>query len=295
MPELPEVEVVRRGLAPHIEQNKIISIVVRDHRLRWPVPPDLGLILHSQVVQSIRRRGKYLLFQFHHGHLILHLGMSGVLRWLPLSTPPIKHDHIDICFSDGLLRLNDPRRFGAALWHPAQGGAIENHPLLVGLGVEPLLTGFDGEVLYRSSRNRSLAIKQFLLAGDVVVGVGNIYASEALFDAGIHPARQAGRVGRTRYDRLAQSIRTVLASAIEQGGSTLRDFRDTQGASGYFQVSHRVYDREGAQCARCGPSDLATYVATEKASDTSIFQNTHRIKMIRQGQRSTFFCARCQT
>ena len=279
MPELPEVEVVLRGLAPHIEQNKVTSVVVRDHRLRWPIPPDLESTLRGQVVQSIRRRGKYLLFQFHHGHLILHLGMSGVLRWLPLSTVPVKHDHIDICFGDGLLRLNDPRRFGAALWHGAQHGAVENHPLLIGLGVEPLLTGFDGELLYRSSRHRTLAIKQFLLAGDTVVGVGNIYASEALFDAGIHPARQAGRVGRVRYDRLAQSIRTILASAIEQGGSTLRDFRDTQGASGYFQVSHRVYDRQGALCVRCKPRNQESYL----------------IKMIRQGQRSTFFCGNCQS
>ena len=279
MPELPEVEVVRRGLAPHIEQNKIISVVVRDHRLRWPIPQDLGPTLHGQVVQSIRRRGKYLLFQFHHGYLILHLGMSGVLRWLPLITPPIKHDHIDIVFGDGLLRLNDPRRFGAVLWHSGQQGSVDSHPLLLGLGVEPLLTGFDGGLLYRSSRNRSLTVKQFLLAGSTVVGVGNIYASEALFDAGIHPARQAGRIGRARYDRLAQSIRKILASAIEQGGSTLRDFRDSQGASGYFQVSHRVYDREGALCVRCQSND----------------QETHRIKMIRQGQRSTFFCAHCQT
>ena len=279
MPELPEVEVVRRGLAPHIEQNKVTSVVVRDHRLRWPIPHDLESTLRGQAVQSIRRRGKYLLFQFHHGHLIVHLGMSGVLRWLPSSTLPVKHDHIDICFGDGLLRLNDPRRFGAVLWHCSQHGAVENHPLLTGLGVEPLLTGFDGALLYRLSRHRTLAVKQFLLAGDAVVGVGNIYASEALFDAGIHPARQAGRIGRARYDRLAQSIRTILASAIEQGGSTLRDFRDTKGASGYFQVSHRVYDRQGASCVRCQPSN----------------QENHLIKMIRQGQRSTFFCGHCQT
>ena len=291
MPELPEVEVVRRGLAPHIEQNTVKDIVIRDHRLRWPVPRDLGQLLQGHVVLAVRRRGKYLLFEFHHGYLILHLGMSGVLRWLPLDYPTIKHDHLDILFADGLLRLNDPRRFGAALWHPLDQGPIDQHTLLLSLGVEPLLTGFDGALLYRASRKRTLAIKQFLLAGDTVVGVGNIYASEALFDAGIHPARQAGRVSRVRYDRLAHSIRAILSSAIEQGGSTLRDFRNSEGASGYFQVNHRVYDRQGQPCARC--SDQAQRSETQpfdKAPD----QKQRCIQMIRQGQRSTFFCANCQ-
>ena len=286
MPELPEVEVVRRGLAPHVEQNTVKEIIVRDYRLRWPVPMDLDHLLRGQLVLSIRRRGKYLLFEFHHGHLILHLGMSGVLRWLPTSHPTIKHDHVDVVFGDGLLRLNDPRRFGAVLWHSNNQGAVDQHPLLVGLGVEPLLTGFGGALLHRASRNRTLAIKQFLLAGDTVVGVGNIYASEALFDAGIHPARQAGRVSLARYERLAQSIRIILSNAIEQGGSTLRDFRNSEGAKGYFQVSHQVYDRQGKVCVRCGDQSSSL----DKTPDIK----QHCIKMIRQGQRSTFFCANCQ-
>ena len=277
MPELPEVEVTRRGVAPHIEGRIVDSVLMRRGDLRWPFPPGLSTLLAGQTILHTGRRGKYLLINFAHGTLIIHLGMSGHLRVLPSGTEPKKHDHFDLVVrgKDGkqVLRMNDPRRFGAVLWHGAGEGALENHALLRGLGVEPLDDTFSGALLHRATRKRAAPIKQVLLAGDIVVGVGNIYACESLFRAGINPKTAAGRIGRERYDKLAQAIRTILAEAIVQGGSTLRDFIAVNGQSGYFQQTYFVYDRTGVPCRQCGSP----------------------IRQIRQGQRSTFYCVICQT
>jgi formamidopyrimidine-DNA glycosylase len=272
MPELPEVEVVRLGLTPHVVGQRILNAVVRDHRLRWPVPEQLPVYLKNQRVLSLARRGKYLLMEFEAGHLILHLGMSGVLTWTDGNVALRKHDHLDLEFERGLLRLNDPRRFGAALWYDRQAGSILEHPLLMSLGLEPLNEAFSGRHLFDSSRGKTLAVKQFLLAGHAVVGVGNIYASETLFRAGIHPTRAAGRVGAARYDQLALAVRQILSQAIILGGSTLRDFRDAQGHGGAAQNSHSVYNRQGLPCERCAKP----------------------IMQIKQQQRSTYFCRHCQ-
>lgn len=272
MPELPEVEVTRRGIAPHIEGRTVTGVVLRHTGLRWPFPADLSQRLATQTVRATGRRGKYLLIAFDHGTLIIHLGMSGHLRILPLAAEPQKHDHFDLVLEDQLMRLTDPRRFGAVLWHPHEQGDVDQHLLLRGLGVEPLETAFSGEMLYRQTRNRRAPIKQVLLAGDIVVGVGNIYASESLFEAGINPKTPADRIGRLRYDRLALAIRRILAAAIAQGGSTLRDFVGADGQSGYFQQSYFVYDRATQPCRVCGAA----------------------VRQIRQGQRSTFYCVNCQ-
>jgi len=272
MPELPEVEVTRRGVAPYLEGHVVTGVTLRHSGLRWPFPPDLEGCLHGFTIRATGRRGKYLLIRFDHGTLIVHLGMSGHLRILPISTPPQKHDHFDLVVGDQLLRLTDPRRFGAVLWHGQQDGAIDNHILLRGLGVEPLEDAFSAPVLYRNTRNRTAAIKQVLLAGDIVVGVGNIYASESLFKARINPKTSAHRISLARYERLAAAIRETLTAAIEQGGSTLRDFVGADGQSGYFQQSYFVYDRAGEACRIC---------------DTPVRQIT-------QGQRSTFYCPNCQ-
>ncbi|MES2264082.1 MAG: bifunctional DNA-formamidopyrimidine glycosylase/DNA-(apurinic or apyrimidinic site) lyase [Pseudomonadota bacterium] len=277
MPELPEVEVTRRGVAPHIEGRAVRGVVLRRAGLRWPFPPGLAAALEGRTVAAAGRRGKYLLLRFEHGTLIIHLGMSGHLRVLPTDTPPQKHDHFDLVV-DGeqgrqVLRLTDPRRFGAVLWHASADGDLADHALLRGLGVEPLEAGFTGQLLHAQTRQRSAAIKQVLLAGDIVVGVGNIYCSESLFRAGINPKTPAKRIGLARYDRLAQAIRDVLAEAIVQGGSTLRDFISVNGQSGYFQQTYFVYDRTGAPCRICGTP----------------------IRQIKQGQRSTFYCVQCQT
>ena len=272
MPELPEVEVTRRGIAPHIEGRTVTGVVLRHTGLRWPFPADLDQRLATRTVRATGRRGKYLLIAFDHGTLIVHLGMSGHLRILPLAAEPQKHDHFDLVLEDQLMRLTDPRRFGAVLWHPHEEGDVETHLLLRGLGVEPLETVFSGEMLYRQTRKRSSPIKQVLLAGDIVVGVGNIYASESLFEAGINPKTPADRIGRLRYEKLALAIRRILAAAIEQGGSTLRDFVGADGQSGYFQQSYFVYDRAGQPCRVCGAA----------------------VRQIRQGQRSTFYCVNCQ-
>jgi formamidopyrimidine-DNA glycosylase len=272
MPELPEVEVTRRGVAPYLEGREVTAVVLRHTGLRWPFPTDLAAQLNGHTIRATRRRGKYLLIEFDHGTLIVHLGMSGHLRILPLSTLPQKHDHFDLAVGGKLLRMTDPRRFGAVLWHAREDGAIEEHLLLRGLGVEPLDEGFSAELLYRQTRNRSAAIKQVLLAGDIVVGVGNIYASESLFKAGINPKTPAHRIGVVRYAKLAQAIRETLAAAIEQGGSTLRDFVGVNGQSGYFQQTYFVYDRCDQPCRVCGAA----------------------VRQIKQGQRSTFYCANCQ-
>jgi formamidopyrimidine-DNA glycosylase len=272
MPELPEVEVTRRGVAPHLAGHMVTDIVLRHAGLRWPFPVDLPDLLRNRFIREIGRRGKYLLFRFDHGTLILHLGMSGHLRILPSSTVANKHDHFDLIAGDRLLRLNDPRRFGAVLWHPVDEGNVETHVLLRGLGVEPFDDAFSAELLYRQTRARSAPIKQVLLAGDIVVGVGNIYASESLFRAGINPKIPAGRIGLARYRKLEMAIREILAAAIAKGGSSLRDFIGADGNSGYFQQSYFVYDRAGLACRICG----------------------QEVRQIRQGQRSTFYCVNCQ-
>lgn len=272
MPELPEVEVTRRGVAPHLEGRIVSGVVFRHAGLRWPFPLQLPQILAGRAVRGTGRRGKYLLIHFDHGTLIIHLGMSGHIRILPQDVPPKKHDHFDMQIGAQVLRLSDPRRFGAVLWHGAEEGGIDNHLLLRTLGVEPLEEKFTAQWLYKQTRGRTAAIKQVLLAGDIVVGVGNIYASESLFRAGINPKTPAHRIGLVRYERLVQAIREILAAAIEQGGSTLKDFISVNGQSGYFQQNYFAYARAGEPCRVCNTT----------------------IRQIVQGQRSTFYCPNCQ-
>jgi formamidopyrimidine-DNA glycosylase len=276
MPELPEVEVTRRGVAPHLDDRIVDDVVLRREGLRWPFPPNLRELLAGRRILGTGRRGKYLLLTFEHGTLIVHLGMSGHLRVLPEGIELKKHDHFDLVVRgpEGrrVLRLHDPRRFGAVLWHDHDDGELEQHVLLRGLGVEPLEDKFSGALLHQATRNRSAPIKQVLLAGDIVVGVGNIYACESLFRAGINPKTAAGKISRARYDKLAEAIRDILAAAIVQGGSTLRDFIAVNGQSGYFQQTYFVYDRAGVPCRNCGTP----------------------VRQIKQGQRSTFYCAVCQ-
>ncbi len=269
MPELPEVETSRRGIEPHVLGRTVRGVIVRDRRLRWPVPKELERTLTGQQVLAVRRRAKYLLFDFERGSLILHLGMSGSLRIVSADTPPQAHDHVDLCFDGQCLRLRDPRRFGALLW--TTGDPLE-HPRLRELGPEPLSETFDGDYLYRRARGRRLAIKSLLMTGSVVVGVGNIYANEALFLAGIRPDRASGRISRTRCERLAKAVKQVLSQAIAAGGTTLRDFIREDGQPGYFRHALQVYDRAGLPCPGCG-ADLQGK---------------------RIGQRATVFCAHCQ-
>ncbi|HEX7559209.1 MAG TPA: bifunctional DNA-formamidopyrimidine glycosylase/DNA-(apurinic or apyrimidinic site) lyase [Usitatibacter sp.] len=270
MPELPEVETTRRGLLPRVAGRRIRSILVRNGSLRWPVPADIAKRLSGETIRDIRRRAKYLLFDLRKGHLLVHLGMSGRLTLLPAGTPARKHDHVDIELEGGtLLRFTDPRRFGAVLWLESPG---EDHALLKDLGMEPLDAAFTGRALRARAKGRSVSIKQFLMNGRIVTGVGNIYASEALFHAGIAPGRSAGGVSAARYDRLAEAVRRTLSRAIEAGGSTLRDFASAEGRPGYFQQRHAVYKREGKPCRVCKTP----------------------IRALRQGQRSTFFCPQCQ-
>jgi formamidopyrimidine-DNA glycosylase len=270
VPELPEVETTRRGLAPHLQGKRIAAVVVRNRRLRWPIPRDLAKKAVGCTVQSIGRRGKYLLVDCGSGWMILHLGMSGSLRVLPRETPPGKHDHFDLVLESGMAaRLTDPRRFGAVLW---QAGDLLAHPLLAHLGPEPLGPDFDAAVLHRRLLGRGAAIKSAIMDSRIVVGVGNIYASEALFRAGIHPKTAAGRISVQRCERLVAAIRETLAAAIEAGGSTLRDFVGADGDAGYFQQTYFVYARRAQPCRVCG----------------------NAIKMLRQGQRATFYCPRCQ-
>ena len=276
MPELPEVEVTRRGVAPYLEGHTVRAVVLRRSGLRWPFPPDLARQLAGRTIAHTGRRGKYLLIGFEHGTLIIHLGMSGHLRVLAPGIEAQKHDHFDLEV-DGMqghrvLRLTDPRRFGAVVWHAAADGALDSHVMLRSLGVEPLEAQFDGPLLYRGTRTRSASIKQVLMAGDLVVGVGNIYCSESLFQAGINPKTPARRIGLARYEKLAAAIRAILAAAIAQGGSTLRDFIGADGAAGHFQQSYFVYDRAGVPCRVCGAP----------------------VRQIKQGQRSTFYCVNCQ-
>ena len=272
MPELPEVEVVRRGLEPHLKGRMVHRVIVREGRLRWPVEPSLPSLLEGRALNALERRGKYLLARFSNGTLLMHLGMSGNLLFVPAGMPVKPHDHIDIEFDEGILRFNDPRRFGAMVWHDRASGPVLEHALLASLGVEPLEGAFDGSVLYAASRGRKVSIKQFLLAGLAVVGVGNIYASESLHRAGIRPGIAAGRLTRPRCERLAQAIRVTLADAIDQGGTTLRDFAGSSGSGGYFQLSCQVYGREGQPCLQC---------------DTPIKRSV-------QQARATYWCPICQ-
>jgi formamidopyrimidine-DNA glycosylase len=276
MPELPEVEVTRLGIAPHLEGRRVSAVKIIDGRLRWPVPSNLNTLLSGQKVLGIERRGKYLLMELDTGYLLLHLGMTGTLRVLPSSDPLKPHDRVTFEFGKLSLRLHDPRKFGAVLWHSKSKGPIEGNALLQKLGVEPFSADFEGElgtdVLYQSSRKRSVAVKQFLLAGQAVVGVGNIYCSESLFEAGIHPAKAAGKLTRPQCSRLATAVRLILKKAIAAGGSTLKDFVNSEGDPGHFMVQTTVYDRKDQPCKACKTP----------------------IKQIVQGQRSTYFCPQCQ-
>lgn len=274
MPELPEVETALRGIRPHLEGQRIARLLVRNPRLRQPIPPDLAERLAGQPIVALARRAKYLLIELGAGTLILHLGMSGSLRVLPAETPPLTHDHVDLILADGrCLRFHDPRRFGLFLWTPDPPElARARHPLLCHLGPEPLEAGFDGDRLHRLAQGRRVAVKSLIMDGATVVGVGNIYASESLFLAGIHPARPCNRIGLERYRRLADSIRRVLAAAIRQGGTTLRDFVNEDGNPGYFAQSLHVYGRTGQPCTAC---------------DTPVRER-------RIGQRSSFYCPTCQ-
>lgn len=270
MPELPEVETTRRGIEPHVLGKMIVDVVVRNPRLRVPVSKTLARTLRGQSIRTVSRRGKYLLLRFPTGTLILHLGMSGSLRIVHRGTPPRPHDHLDLVFdTDKALRLHDPRRFGLAVWTCDDPFV---HPLLAGLGPEPLGDAFDGTWLYGRSRGRRISIKQFIMDGHVVVGVGNIYASESLFRAGIRPLRAAGRLTRAECARLAAAIRDVLAAAIAQGGTTLRDFVREDGAPGYFSPHLDVYGRDDQPCHRCGTA----------------------IRRAITGGRTAWWCPRCQ-
>ncbi|MEO7064389.1 MAG: bifunctional DNA-formamidopyrimidine glycosylase/DNA-(apurinic or apyrimidinic site) lyase [Dokdonella sp.] len=269
MPELPEVETTRRGLLPHLVGRTVTALDVRQLRLRWPIPDALRTSLTGQQIDDVERRAKYLLVHTQAGSALLHLGMSGALRVLPAATPIGIHDHVDWRLDNGLvLRYTDPRRFGCQLWQPRG----EIHPLLAGLGPEPLSDDFDGDHLWQRSRARSAAVKVFLMDQANVVGVGNIYAAEALFAAGIHPKRAAGSVSRARYARLADEVKRILAHAITRGGTTLRDFISPDGAPGYFEQELFVYGRAGQTCKVCAAP----------------------IRVITLGQRSTFYCPHCQ-
>ncbi len=270
MPELPEVETSRRGIEPHIVDTRITGVVIRDRRLRWPIAPAVERNLINQSIRSVTRRAKYLLVNTDKGSAILHLGMSGSVFVVDQGTPAGIHDHVDIDFDSGkTLRFRDPRRFGSMHWSksPLQ------HKLLRSLGPEPLDDVFDADYLWTKSRHRRVSIKQFIMNAQIVVGVGNIYASEALFLAGINPRRAAGRVALRRHNLLVDAIKVVLANAIKAGGTTLRDFYGGEGEVGYFRQQLQAYDREGEPCRQC---------------------NTP-ITAIVQGQRSTYYCKHCQT
>ena len=269
MPELPEVETTRAGLLPRLQGRTLVSIVVRNPKLRWPVPDDLERRLKGHALTALHRRGKYLLFDFGPTTQLVHLGMSGSLRLVTPDEPAALHDHIDWLFDDGtILRLRDPRRFGAVLWTDN----VAQHPLLAHLGPEPLTADFDDAYLHAQCQRRSAAIKQVIMDAQVVVGVGNIYASESLFHAGIRPTTAARRLSRPACNRLVAAIKQVLTAAIAAGGSSLRDYVQSGGELGYFQLQTRVYDREKQPCRVCATP----------------------IRRIVQGQRASFFCPACQ-
>ena len=268
MPELPEVETTRRGIEPHLLGQRIRGAIVRQPRLRWPVP-DLARLLTGHRVRAVERRAKYLLVRFDHGTLIIHLGMSGSLRVLSADSAPRPHDHVDLLFGRRCLRLHDPRRFGALLW--AEGDPLA-HPRLRDLGPEPLSAAFNGTYLHAVACRRRVAIKSLLMDGKVVVGVGNIYATEALFRAGIHPQRSSHRISRARLERLVEEVKAVLRYAIGRGGTTLRDFLNESGEPGYFAQELFVYGRAGEPCRICGTA----------------------IRSRRIGQRASAYCPHCQ-
>ena len=284
MPELPEVETTRRGLAPHVEGRRVREVVLRRPDLRWPIPAEIARELPGQRIDAVRRRAKYLLLDTAAGSALLHLGMSGSLRVLPAKTPLAAHDHVDLQLSSGrVMRFNDPRRFGSLLWQPAG----EIHELLRSLGPEPLADNFDndapgndvfnggafnGDYLFERSRGRKAPVKTFLMDQRIVVGVGNIYAAESLFHAGISPLRAAGTVSRDRYVALADAVKEILAHAITRGGTTLRDFISPDGAPGYFEQELSAYGRGGQPCPRCGRA----------------------LKSADIGQRASVWCSHCQ-
>ena len=271
MPELPEVETTRRGIAPHLVGRRIRALLVHEPRLRWPIDPELPRVLPGQRVLAVTRRAKYLLLTLTRGALILHLGMSGSLRIVAQHSARSRHDHFELVLDSGqVLRFNDPRRFGCCLHTLTDPLA---HPLLAHLAPEPLLAGFDGEYLHRVTRRRRVAIKPLLLNGQLVTGVGNIYASEALFRARIRPRRAARSLDRAECSRLAAAIRRVLSAAIRSGGTTLRDYVDAEGMPGEFRQKLYVYERAGRPCRRCRTP----------------------VRQVQQGQRSTYFCPQCQS
>jgi formamidopyrimidine-DNA glycosylase len=272
VPELPEVETTRRGIAPHARRRRILELAVYEPRLRWPVARDLPRRVAGQRIEHVRRRAKYLLIGLEGGgSLLVHLGMSGNLRAVPAGTQRLKHDHFDLLLDSGVaLRFNDPRRFGSLLY--AEGDP-NLHPLLVDLAPEPLSAAFDGEYLWRVTRGRRVSIKALLMNSHLVVGVGNIYASEALFRARIRPQRQARTLRRLEADRLVRAVRAVLKLAIKAGGTTLRDYRGADGAPGYFRQRLYVYERKGQPCRRCRTP----------------------VRALTQGQRSTYYCPTCQS
>lgn len=269
MPELPEVETSRKGIEPHIKGLAVDKLCVRHWQLRWPIPDNLPSLLQGAVLQAVERRGKYLVLRFEHGCALVHLGMSGSVRIVGAAEPVAKHDHFDIVFEGGaVLRYTDPRRFGSLLW----ANKLEEHELIRHLGPEPLSDEFDGEYLFERSRKRKQALKTFIMDSKLVVGVGNIYANEALFISGIKPIRHAGKLTKLEAQRLADNIKIVLARAIEQGGTTLKDFVGGDGKPGYFAQELSVYGRGGLPCVQCSKP----------------------LKEIRIGQRSTVYCTQCQ-
>ena len=271
MPELPEVETTRRGISPHIEGKRLTRIIIRQHSLRWPIPQELPQLLARRVLKDIQRRGKYLLFHFSNGHMLIHLGMSGSLRIVNPQESQRKHDHVDFIFSGNTcLRFHDPRRFGAILWTDAP---LDDHKLLSHLGPEPLSPDFHLDYLFAKSRQRKKDIKTFIMDSKVVVGVGNIYANEALFDAGIRPTKAAGKVSKKQYEKLIAAIKQVLERSIIQGGTTLRDFVGGNGQPGYFVQQLKAYGREGLACKQCATT----------------------LKATRQSQRITVYCPHCQS
>ncbi len=269
MPELPEVETTRRGVEPYLRGERIDRVEVRDARLRWPVPADLAERLQGEPVLAVERRAKYLLLRVPRGTVIVHLGMSGSLRVITDASAPLKHDHVELTLASGVrIRFNDPRRFGCWLWTSEP----DQHPLLANLGPEPLDPVFNGPYLHRLAGHKTTPVKHFVMDNHTVVGVGNIYANEALFKAGIHPRRAAGRISRDRYILLAEAIRETLSAAILMGGTTLRDFVNSDGKPGYFAQSLQVYGRGGEACRQCAAT----------------------LKEIRMSQRTTVYCPRCQ-
>ena len=273
MPELPEVETTRRGIDAVATGHTLDGMLVHESRMRWPIPTALADLVKGQIVRACLRRGKYILMEFDSGTILIHLGMSGSLRSVMQGELLRKHDHVEWLFKHATLRLHDPRRFGSVLWHPRSAGPVEQHPLLQKLGIEPFDASFNAKYLHDRLAGRSMSIKQALLAGDIVVGAGNIYASESLFRARIHPKTKACRVSLTRCERLTQAIQETLTDALESGGSTLRDYVNATGEPGaYFTLHAAVYERAGEPCRICATP----------------------IKRIVQGQRATYFCPQCQ-